>query len=329
MKNGLKLITLIASGMILSMGSAAFAEENDFPVEITHVYGTTVIENAPERVVAIGDTNADAVISLGVVPAALSQTGYGAVDEYGIPHWVTEAIENLGGEPNTFNDTDGIDFEMVNDAEPDMIFLPNSGITEEEYERLSAIAPTIPYKDVAYAASWDEEVEIAARALGMTEKGEAVIADTRQMISDTLAEYPQLEGKTAAFCWIDPSDLSTVYIFLPLDPRAGFLEELGLELPDDIEAMAEEGEFSIDLSLENIDVLNSIDIIVCYGEEGMVDELQKNEVMSTVPAVANGAIVPISSESELYIGTYVTVLSIPAVLDEYVGLLAEAADKVQ
>jgi len=303
------------------------SEEGAFPVTIQHAYGETTINEEPVTVVTVNDTNADAVLALGVVPAGVSKIGYGVVDEYGLPYWVTDAFQALGAEPKVFDDTDGLDYEAINDCAPDLILSPNSGLTQEEYDRLTEIAPTIPYLEVAYATSWDEQIAVTAKALGMPQKGEQVIADTKQKIADTLAKYPQLQGKKAAFCWISPEDLSTIYIYLPLDPRAGFVEELGLDLPDEIEALAEAGDYSVAVSIENIDILNAVDIIICYGEESMIPELQANEVMNTVPAVANGAIVTISSESDLYSGTYATALSVPAVLDEYCGLLAAAADK--
>ena len=300
-----------------------------FPVTIQHAYGETVIETQPERVVTLFDSNADAVLALGVVPVGVSKIGYGVVDENGQTSWTAAAFEALGAEVNAFDDTAGIDFEAVSDAAPDVIICPNSGISQEEYDRLCEIAPTIPYTEMAYAITWAEQVAVTAKALGMEEEGQKLIEDTNTIIADTVAANPVLEGKTAAFCWIDPADLSVIYIYMPLDPRAGFLEELGLAFPEELDALSEEGAYAVTVSSENIDVLNCVDIIVCYGEESVIGELQSNPVINTVPAVANGAIVPISSTSELYMGTYATVLSVPYVLDEYVGLLADAAAEIQ
>lgn len=170
---------------------------------------------------------------------------------------------------------------------------------------------------------------VTAKALGMEEEGAQLIADTKDLIADKLSEHPELEGKTAAFCYIDPSNLSMVYIYMPLDPRAAFLEELGMKVPEAITSMAGAEDFSVDLSAENIDLLNDVDVIVCYGDDSLIGQLQADELMNTVPAVKNGAIAVISSDSDLYMGTYATVLSIPAVIDEYLDLLGAAAQNVQ
>ena len=327
--NRKKILALLAALSISSSTAPVFAEESAFPVEIEHAYGTTTIEEQPERVVTLFDSNSDAVLALGVAPVGISKVGYGNVEENGLLPWTNAAFEKLGVTPNVFDDAEGTDYEAVNAAEPDLVLIPNSGVTEEEYERLSQIAPTVPYAKIAYATTWEEEAEVTAKALGKEAEGAELIESTKALIAEKLAEHPELEGKTAAFCYIDPSNLSMVYIYMPLDPRAAFLEELGMKVPESITSMAGEEDFSVDLSAENIDLLNDVDVIVCYGDDSLIGELQANELMSTVPAIANGAIPTIGDDSDLYMGTYATVLSIPAVIDEYLDLLSEAAAKVQ
>ena len=327
--NRKKILALLAALSISSSTAPVFAEESAFPVEIEHADGTTTIEEQPERVVTLFDSNSDAVLALGVAPVGVSKVGYVNVEENGLLPWTNAAFEKLGVTPNVFDDAEGTDYEAVNAAEPDLVLIPNSGVTEEEYARLSQIAPTVPYAKIAYATTWEEEAEVTAKALGKEAEGAELIESTKALIAEKLAEHPELEGKTAAFCYIDPSNLSMVYIYMPLDPRAAFLEELGMKVPESITSMAGEEDFSVDLSAENIDLLNDVDVIVCYGDDSLIGELQANELMSTVPAIANGAVATIGNDSDLYMGTYATVLSIPAVIDEYLDLLSEAAVKVQ
>lgn len=327
--NKKRILALLAALSISTCAVPVFSEEAAFPVEIEHAYGTTMIEEQPERVVTLFDSNSDAVLALGVAPVGVSKVGYGNVEENGLLPWTNAAFEKLGVTPNVFDDTEETDYEAVNAAEPDLVLIPNSGVTEEEYERLSQIAPTVPYAKIAYATTWEEEAEVTAKALGKEAEGAELIENTKALIAEKLAEHPELEGKTAAFCYIDPSNLSMVYIYMPLDPRAAFLEELGMKVPESITSMAGDGDFSVDLSAENIDLLNDVDVIVCYGDDSLLGELQANELMSTVPAIANGAVATIGDDSDLYMGTYATVLSIPAVIDEYLDLLSVAAAKVQ
>ena len=43
-----------------------------------------------------------------------------------------------------FDETDGIDFEAVADTDPDVILAAYSGLTQEDYDTLSEIAPSSP-----------------------------------------------------------------------------------------------------------------------------------------------------------------------------------------
>ena len=204
--NRKKILALLAALSISSSTAPVFAEESAFPVEIEHAYGTTTIEEQPERVVTLFDSNSDAVLALGVAPVGISKVGYGNVEENGLLPWTNAAFEKLGVTPNVFDDAEGTDYEAVNAAEPDLVLIPNSGVTEEEYERLSQIAPTVPYAKIAYATTWEEEAEVTAKALGKEAEGAELIESTKALIAEKLAEHPELEGKTAAFCYIDPSN---------------------------------------------------------------------------------------------------------------------------
>lgn len=49
-------------------------DDAPFPVTVDHVWGSATIEEAPERVVTLGVTDADVALALGVTPVAI--TGY-------------------------------------------------------------------------------------------------------------------------------------------------------------------------------------------------------------------------------------------------------------
>ena len=64
---------------------------------IDHAFGSTTIEEAPERVVTWGWGSADAAVALGVTPVAIPFQGYGGDDE-GVLPWIREAVEAAGDE---------------------------------------------------------------------------------------------------------------------------------------------------------------------------------------------------------------------------------------
>lgn len=302
-----------------------------YPITIKHAFGETVIEEKPERVVSISWGNQDVPLALGVVPAGVSQANYGAIEGELLLPWTAEKFTELGVEaPTVFSDTAGLDFEAINDAEPDVILAAYSGITEEEYNILSQIAPVVAYPKEAWQTTWRELIYYNALGMGMAKEGEDLIAELEQFIVDKTAQYPQLEGKTAGFFYFNPSDLGRFYVYLPADPRAAFLTDLGLAFPDSIATLgADNNSFSVELSAENADLLADIDIIVAYGDGKLLEALQADPLLSTIPAIQNGAVALVADGTPLSASANPTALSIPMMLEEYLQILGDSANKVQ
>src|SRR5699024_12266049 len=76
------------------------------------------------------------------------------------PPWVADKLAELGGDqPALFDETDGIDFEAVANTTPDVILAAYSGLTQEDYDLLTEIAPTVAYPEAAWATPWREMIE--------------------------------------------------------------------------------------------------------------------------------------------------------------------------
>ena len=90
--------------------------------------------------------NHEVPLALGVVPVGMAEANFGDDDGDGVLPWVEEKLDELGAEtPVLFDETDGIDFEAVADTEPDVILAAYSGLTQEDYDTLSEIAPVVAY----------------------------------------------------------------------------------------------------------------------------------------------------------------------------------------
>ena len=163
----------------------------------------------------------------------------------------------------------------------------------------------------------------------MKEEGETLVADTEALIAEKVSEHPEFSGVKAGFFWIDADDFSTFYAYLPADPRASYLQDLGFELPDSIKELAGDGsDFSVTLSRENVEALSDIDLMVVYGDDALLEALQKDELMSEIPAIKNGAVVLLDSTSRLAASTTPSILSIPATIDDYLDVLSEACGNI-
>jgi iron complex transport system substrate-binding protein len=259
----------------------------------------------------------------------MAAANFGDDDGDGLLPWVTERLEELDAEtPVLFDETDGIDFEAVADTEPDVILAGYSGLTQEDYDTLSEIAPVVAYPEAPWATPWREMIEINAAGMGMAEEGEQLVADLEAEIADTVAQYPQLEGRATMFLThVDTTDLSEVSYYTPFDTRSAFFEDLGLATPASIEAASTDPEqFSGTISAEQIDTLDDVEIIVTYGDQELVDALRGDPLLSQMPAVATGAIV-LLPDTPLGTAANPTPLAISWVLEDYLALLADAADK--
>ncbi|WP_408072467.1 iron-siderophore ABC transporter substrate-binding protein [Butyrivibrio sp. JL13D10] len=301
-----------------------------FPMIIEHGLGETVIESKPENVVAIAWGNPDVPLALGITPVGISEANFGPRDENGLLAWTAKAFEDKGVTPNVFDDTDGWDYEAISDSNPDIILAAYSGLSQEEYDRLSEIAPVVAYPEIAWSTTWQEETINDAKALGLEAEGRNLVHETEALIADKLSQYPDLKDKKVAFFWLSEDDLGTFYVYTQNDPRAAFLSDLGFVMPDSIKNLiTNDQDFSITVSAENADLLTDVDIIITYGTESLVDAMQADGRFSNVPAVKNGAFVLLDSNDVLAAASTPTVLSIPYAIDDYLKALNDAAEKIQ
>lgn len=309
-------------------GATAAASDGGFPITIEHAFGTTTIDEAPERVATVNWANHEVPLALGVVPVGMASADFGDDDGNGMLPWVEEKLEELGGEqPVLFDETDGIDFEAVADTAPDVILAAYSGLTQEDYDTLSEIAPVVAYPEAPWATSWRDMILFNAEGMGMAAEGEALVAELEDEITETVAAHPGLEGAATMFVThVDTTDLSTVNFYTANDTRAAFFADLGLTTPAAVEEASASGEFSGSVSAEQVDQFDDVQLIVTYGDQALVDTLKADPLLSQMPAIADDAVVFLDGSGPLGTAANPTPLSISWVLDDYVGMLADAVN---
>lgn len=336
-----KLVALAATALLTAglaacsttpaTDSPAGEASGDFtPITIEHALGTIEITEKPERIATVNWANQEVPLALGVVPVGMARADFGDDNGDGILPWVSEKLEELGGEtPVLFDETDGVDFEAVADTNPDVILAAYSGLTQEDYNTLSEIAPVVAYPDTAWATSWRDMIRLNSQGMGLEAEGDALITELEGEIEATAAKYPAIQGKKTMFLThVDETDLSQVSFYTTHDTRSAFFEDLGMAFPQRIiDASASTDQFSQTISAEQTDTLADVEIIVTYGGEDLVQTLQGDPVLSQIPAVANGSIVNLPGTEPLGTAANPTPLSISWILDDYVALLSQAADK--
>ena len=306
-------------------------------ISIKHVYGTTEVPADATKVATVAWANQDVLLALGIMPLGFSKQTWGVTDGSGMLPWTKEKVDELtangAAQPKLFDDDGGVKInpQAVNATKPEVILAVYSGMSKEEYETLSKIAPTVAYPKVAWGTPWRETIAINATAVGKKTEGDTLVADLEKQVADAVAKHPQIKGKAAAFCYTAEGDATKFGYYTTADPRTAFLSDLGMNVPASVEKASKENAsaFNVDISTENADSLNDFDLIVMYGTESDLAAMQANSLLSQVRAIKNGAVAFVGNSDPMAASTNPGPLSIPWGIEKYVGLIATAAGKVK
>jgi iron complex transport system substrate-binding protein len=319
-----------SSSAATTAGASATPSEADaFPVTIEHALGETTIEERPERVATISWVNADVALALGVVPVGMPAEEFGGTPELSTP-WKDEVLAELGAEvgtpegPTLYSEADGIPFEDIAALAPDVILGAYSGLTQEDYDRLSEIAPVVAYPETPFGTAWQDATRMIGEALGRTEAAEELVASTEATIADAAAQYPELEGTTFIYANLDPANASVVNMFTTLDNRTKFLELVGM-VPAPVIADAPADSFFIEWSAERADELAADVLVAWVPSEEAVAQIEADPLLSQIPAIASGAFVPSPDNTLTLAVSASSPLSLPWALDEVLPDIAAAA----
>lgn len=120
---------------------------------------------------------------------------YGDADDVIFP-WAEEAAGDA--DPEVLNMPE-LDFEKIASLEPDLILGLYSGMTAEDYGKLTAIAPTVAQTDdyVDYGTPWQQATTTIGAALGRSDLAEQLMADVEGRFQAVREDHPEWQGATA------------------------------------------------------------------------------------------------------------------------------------
>lgn len=340
----LTLLSAAAAGSALAACSTGSADEGSastpadpsgagggsFPVEIKHAFGTTTIKSAPARVATLGWTDHDTVLALGVAPVGATKITYGG-NKKGSTEYFDAELKKVGGkQPVRYSDADGAPIDEVAKTRPDLIVATNSGITKEEYTKLSKIAPVIAYPGKAWGTSWQTSLDLIGKALGRSGQATKLKAKTEKVIKDAVAKYPAVKGKSVVWCAFSPTDMSKFSAYTSLDMRTRTMTDFGMPLSPTVTKMSKgTDKFFVEISAEKASSLDA-DVVVFYVEKkGQVEKLRKHALLGKIPALKSGAFVPSADPVVDNPMSSPTPLSIPVAVKTFLPKLAAAAGKAK
>ena len=308
--------------------NAAATDSGAFPVTIEHKFGSTEIKARPTRVVVVGLVEQDALLALGTVP--ISTTKWFGTNPGEIWPW---AQDRLGSAkvPTVMNNDDGLQFEQIAALQPDLIVGLYSNVAKEDYDKLSQIAPTLPApKDTNdYAVAWDVVTTTLAKALGQEAEGQKLVDSVNAKFDAAKQANPSFSGQTALMANL----YEGYFVYSATDPRGRFLTSLGFTLPDGLADVVKD-EYGANLSKERADLLD-VNALVWLVPDPKKDKvtLADDEIYNKLDVFQNGGDIYLADGSDdnkvSTLGSataFVTVLSLPYLIDNLVPLIAQAAD---
>jgi iron complex transport system substrate-binding protein len=247
-------------------------------------FGSVEIPAEPERVVVLMDD--EFVVGLGVVPVAMARARNGEVSDV-----VRTALGSVPI-PELLDVGAGYPYDQIADLEPDLII---GGVTQQTFDQLSAIAPTLAYERTTETESWQRRQLTIGRALGKEAEATALVEATEAKIAALVATAPAgLKDKTFSLSLaFGQGQISAVRN--PDEAAAQLLGEFGLSLAPRSRALQNpDGSGRVTLGLESLGDLTADIALVAGLDDSLVRQITDNPTLTAaLPADAAVVVIPL------------------------------------
>ncbi len=199
---------------------------------ITHVFGETTVPEPPKRVVSAGYTGQDDLLAVGVVPIAV--TNWFGDQPFAVWPWARPKLGNA--KPVVLSLDNGIQVQQIAGLKPDLIVATDAGVDADTYQKLSAIAPTLPQSDgYAFFEPWKDQATAIGQAVFQRDQMKSLINGVDQSFAGVAQKYPQFKNKRVLLLEGNLHQGSAVAV---TGWRTEFLTQMGLAVADAITPFA-------------------------------------------------------------------------------------------
>lgn len=279
LRNG--MVGLLLSGLLVSAAQARTLDT---------AYGEVDVKGTPERVVTLYEGALDASLAAGVTPlGAVTTRGGDNVAEYVEAHFGDERPAIMGVVRE-------INIEAVLEQRPDVILAP-ARLSEEQYQLLSRIAPTVvPTTQPIAPDNWKAEARLYGEALNRQDAIEDAISAVDQRAAELASALDAAEVGGTAF----------VVRWMPGGPMvmsknlfaAGLVAQVGLTV-EDAGLVGERGVHSDILSLENLSRVDGDWLFLATlnedGQEALASAKQSS-AFTRLDVVQREQVVPVNGQ---------------------------------
>lgn len=196
------------------------------PVTIKHLFGETTVPEPPRRVVCAGYTGQDDLLALGVVPIAVTE--WFGDQPFGVWPWARRQLGDA--KPVVLTLADGIAVQPIADLKPDLIIATNAGVDADTYQKLSAIAPTVPQSGgEAFFEPWKVQAAAIGTAVHRGQQMQSLVDGVDAAFTDVAAAHPGFAGKKVLLL---DGRLDRGAVRAATGWRTAFLAQMGLTVAD-------------------------------------------------------------------------------------------------
>lgn len=282
--------TVLALALFAACGSDDESDASSETITVDGVFGPVTIPAAPERIVAGDSVTLTTLLALDIKPIAA------AVNRNSLPGYLDDQMD---GVEDITAEEGGIDLEHALSLDPDLI-ITSVGVTggepnEERYRQYQAAVPTFGYTHhYVYIEQIVSNITEVARVLDREERAQELVeayeertAELRQRVADAgLGDRPVSVVRL--------SQDGNYSIRIGTSESIAF-RALGIAQP---ESQRNPEDFRIDLSLENLNVLNEADTVFLYVDDNAAaefDAVTSNAVWQSLEPVKNGRVHRVNS----------------------------------
>lgn len=321
------LLAACGSETTPTAGPAA-AGGSGYPVAVAHKYGTTTIPAAPKRVVTVGFTDPDYVLALGFEPVAITDW-YGDQPD-GVWPWARDALGAARPAVMPRPQDDKLNFELIASFQPDLIIGSYTGMSRDEYDRATRLAPTVAqsgeHKD--YLTPWQVTMRTFGTVFDSSARAEELIAGVESRFAAARRDHPEFAGATMVIA--ERFESGSTYVRTANEPQNGLFRELGFVQPESITALlVDEDGYSGTISDERMELLDTASVLVwkLFEDPSPVPaELAAHPVYPGLRVVREGRDVFLRDQLLTGALAFGSALSLPYALDRIVPLLTAALD---
>ncbi|MFC5369407.1 iron-siderophore ABC transporter substrate-binding protein [Arcanobacterium bovis] len=305
---------------------------SDAPVEIKHQYGTTTVKNIPQRIATVSWVNTDTVLAFDAVPVGVPAVEWGG-NKNKSTDWIDSKLKELGAQwgsskaPKQYSEVDGINFEAIAQVKPDLIVAAYSGMSKEQYDKLSKIAPVIGPIEPNYTTKWQDATRAVGKALRQEDKATKMITDLETKLKN-IGEKNNFKGINFIAGNLDLAT-NNISIYTGGDTRGRFFSSIGLTEAPVVTANTPASKFFFDWSPERADELKSDIFYSWISADTKIADVEAHPLFGQIPAVKNRHLVVTNDDHATLSISAASVLSLPWAIDNFVPQIIKTVQNIR